>query len=78
MKLIGNNMTKEEFRNQIKPGDRVIIDKDFRNGGEVIIVRKGTHFCEVEDPETKARWETMIYRLSPIEQNNKEYETSND
>lgn len=52
---------------RLKEGTTYILDKDFANAGEVILVKKyGVIFCQVEDPETGARWETMQYRLTDI------------
>lgn len=46
-------------------GSRYIIDKEFRNGGEIELVTiYGKHFCRVKDPDTGAEWDTMLNRLS--------------
>jgi hypothetical protein len=51
----------------LKAGSHYIIDKDFRNGGEVELVSiYGKHFCRVKDPDTGAEWETMMNRLSEM------------
>ena len=46
-------------------GSRYIIDKEFRDGGEIELVAiYGKHFCRVKDPDTGAEWDTMLNRLS--------------
>ena len=46
-------------------GKTFIIDKDFANGGDVILVKVlGKLHCTVRDPETGGEWETMQYRLT--------------
>lgn len=46
-------------------GSRYIIDKDFRNSSEIILIKiYGEHFCRVKDPDTGTEWDTMINRLS--------------
>lgn len=52
-------------------GKRYIIDKEFRNSGEIELVRIYGHiFCRVKNPETNAEWDTMCNRLTPIENEN--------
>lgn len=52
-------------------GKHYIIDKEFRNGGEVELVRiYGQIFCKVKDPDTDSEWDTMCNRLTPIENEN--------
>ena len=48
-------------------GKTYIIDKTFRNGGEVVLVHAGTVFCRVRDPKTNAEWNVMQNRLSEKE-----------
>lgn len=52
---------------ELVAGNRYIIDAKYQNGDEVILVSFGNHFCTVKDPETGAEWQTMVYRLSEIE-----------
>ena len=47
----------------MKEGDTVIIDKGFRNSGEVKIVVLRKHFSLVESDGYQ--WETMTSRLTP-------------
>lgn len=52
-------------------GKRYIIDKGFRNSGEIELVNiYGQIFCKVKDPETNSEWDTMCNRLTPIENEN--------
>ena len=50
-------------------GKKYIIDKGFRNSGEVELVSISPKkmFCVVRDPNTGGEWETMTNRLSEIE-----------
>lgn len=51
-------------------GKNYILDKEFRNSGEVKVVAiYGKLFCRVEDLECLNEWDTMINRLSKIEEN---------
>jgi len=53
---------------KLEEGKSYIIDKKFRNGGEIILVKvHGQYFCTVKDPSTGGEWETMCNRLSEIE-----------
>ena len=53
-------------------GDTYIIDKEFNNSGEVILVCiYGKFFCRVKDPYSGDEWDTMIYRLSELNKDNK-------
>lgn len=58
---------------ELVAGNRYIIDAKYQNGGEVILVSFGNHFCIVKDPETGSEWQTMVYRLSEMK-NEKEIE----
>ena len=51
-------------------GNNYILDKEFRNGSEIKVVAiYGKHFCRVQTlDEQKSEWDTMLYRLSEIEQ----------
>jgi len=52
-------------------GKHYIIDKEFRNGGEIKLVKiYGQIYCRVKDPETNSEWDTMCNRLTPIENEN--------
>lgn len=48
----------------MKPGDIVILDKDFNNSSEVEIVWILNHFSKVKD-ESGYAWEVMTSRLTP-------------
>lgn len=53
-------------------GQHYIIDKEFRNGGEIELVKiYGQIYCRVKDPETNSEWDTMCNRLSYIGENEK-------
>lgn len=54
---------QEQARDLIfKPGLRVIIDKDFSNGGEVTLLEWAKLYAKVKDDSES--WETMKYRLT--------------
>lgn len=60
-------MSKEIKEGELVVGRRYVIDKDFANSGEVVLVRiYGNHFCRVADPDDGVEWDTMKYRLSEI------------
>ncbi len=51
-------------------GNQYIIDKDYRNGGTVILLHVyGKLFCRVKDCDSEYEWDTMLYRLSEINEN---------
>lgn len=51
----------------LKEGELYVIDATYRNGGVVRFIKSyGNHYCLVEDPDTKERWETMMNRLTEI------------
>lgn len=53
--------------NEVKEGERYMIDVGYTNSGEVILTKiYGKNFCRVMDPETGYAWDTMLYRLSII------------
>lgn len=48
-------------------GNSYIIDKGYKNSGEVILVCiYGKFFCRVKDPDTGSEWDTMKNRLSEL------------
>ena len=50
-------------------GNKYIIDKGFRNSGEVILLDVyGEYFCRVKSPDSDYAWDTMINRLSNVNQ----------
>lgn len=52
----------------IKEGVEYILDKEFRTGGVIKVVKVyGNHFCRVKDPITNNEWDVMCNRLSEIE-----------
>lgn len=50
----------------MKAGDTVILDKEFNNKSEVVIVTMTRYYSRVRDCETRAVWDVMTSRLSPI------------
>ena len=59
-----DNKNKVQIGNLIE-GETYIIDKGYRNGGDVILIKIiGKLFCTVKDPDTGGKWDTMISRLS--------------
>lgn len=53
-------------------GKKYILDAKYNNGGEVILVSAGRLFCRVKDLDTGIEWDTMLNRLSELEQKNDE------
>lgn len=57
-----------EAKPQYIVGKLYEVDTRFQTGGTVRLLRiYGSHFCEVQDVGTGAKWDTMLSRLSPHE-----------
>ena len=53
---------------KIVVGNHYIIDKEFRNGSEIEVVKiYGKFFCRVKSVKGGGEWDAMLYRLSAIE-----------
>jgi hypothetical protein len=52
---------------EIIPGEKVVLDKKYRNTSIVEVVRLGKYFATVKDEDSE--WDVMKCRLTKIEEN---------